>query len=294
MRRTRRTTTYAARQEIIARSGGLLVTRRIGIVGAAGAFGSVLAAGVAGAEDLELVAAVSPSHAGRRLGDVVRGLPDGSEAAGLTVAATLEALTDAQVDVAIEVTGPATVGAHLRWLLEHHIHAVVGATGISDQDLQAARQLAEVGPARALIVPNFAIGAVLVEQFAALAARHLPNIEIIELHHDRKVDAPSGTALSTAAAISRALGGDVPAPAGSDGPAVTAGSRGSLHHGIPVHAVRLPGLLAHEEVLLGGPGELLTLRHDASDRSAYVAGALLACREVASLTGLSVGLGELL
>jgi len=269
------------------------VTRRIGIIGAAGAFGSVLATGIAGAEDFELVAAVSRSDAGRRFGDVVRGLPDGP-AADLIIASTLDVLLDAQVDVAIEVTGPASVGPHLLWLLEHGIHAVVGATGISERDLEAARRLAEAGPARALIVPNFAIGAVLVERFAAVAARHLPNVEIIELHHDRKVDAPSGTALSTAAAISRALEGAVPAPAGTDGPAVAPGSRGALHHGIPIHAVRLPGLLAHEEVLLGGVGELLTLRHDASDRRAYVAGALLACREVPTLTGLTVGLGDLL
>jgi 4-hydroxy-tetrahydrodipicolinate reductase len=270
------------------------MTRRIGIIGAAGAFGSVLTAGVAGAEDMALVAAVSPSHAGRRLGEVVRGLPAGCAAAEVIVSASLESLTEAGVEVALEVTGPATVGAHLRWLLERGIHVVVGATGISEQDLEAARLLAEAGPARAIIVPNFAIGAVLVERFAAVAARHLPNVEIIELHHDRKVDAPSGTALSTAAAISRALGGAVPAPAGTEGSAVAHGSRGSLHHGIPFHAVRLPGLLAHEEVLLGGTGELLTLRHDASDRTAYVAGALLACREVSGLAGLTVGLGELL
>lgn len=270
------------------------MTTRIGLIGAAGRLGSVLAAGVAGADDLELVAAVSPSHAGRRLADVVLGMPPGTPAGELVIADALDALTAAAVDVTIEVTGPATVGPHLRWLLEHGIHAVVGATGLSDEDLAHARDLAQEGPARALIAPNFSIGAVLVERFAAEAARHLPHVEIIELHHDRKVDAPSGTALATAAAVAGARGEGAPPPAGIDGPAVAAGSRGSLQHGIPVHAVRLPGLLAHEEVLLGGEGQLLTLRHDTSDRTAFVAGALLACRRVAGLDGLVVGLGAIL
>lgn len=271
-----------------------MTKQRIGLIGAGGRLGSVLAAGIAATDDLELVAAVAPAHAGRRLDDVVRTLPEGAAVGGLIVAGSLEALTAAQVDVAVEVTGPATVGAHLRWLLEHGIHAVVGATGLSATDLEAARGLADRGPARALIVPNFSIGAVLVERFAAEAARHLPHVEIIELHHDRKVDAPSGTAIATAAAVARARGDELPAPAGVDGAAVAAGSRGSLQHGIPVHAVRLPGLLAHEEVLLGGEGQLLTLRHDVSDRTAFVSGALLACRNVARLDGLVVGLSELI
>ncbi len=271
-----------------------MTKQRIGLIGAAGRLGSVLAVAIAAADDLELVAAVSPAHAGSRLGEVVRALPEGSPAADLIVAGSLEALSVARVDVAVEVTGPASVGPHLRWLLEHGIHAVVGATGLPAEDLEAARELADAGPARALIVPNFSIGAVLVERFAAEAARHLPHVEIIELHHDRKLDAPSGTAISTAAAIARARGEAAPAPAGVDGPAVAPGARGSLQHGVPVHAIRLPGLLAHEEVLLGGEGQLLTLRHDTTDRTAYVAGALLACRSVPDLGGLVVGLGELL
>jgi 4-hydroxy-tetrahydrodipicolinate reductase len=269
------------------------MTQRIGIIGATGRLGSVIAVGVAASDDLDLVAAVSPSHAGRRLGDVVAGTAS-TGAADVVIAEGLDALLDAGVEVAIEVTGPATVGTHLRWLLEHDVHAVVGATGLSPADLDAARALAAAGPARALIAPNFSIGAVLVERFAAEASRHFPHVEIIELHHDRKVDAPSGTAIATAAAVARARGDGAPEPAGLHGDAVAPGSRGSLQHGIPVHAVRLPGLLAHEEVLLGGEGQLLTLRHDTSDRSAFVAGALLACRAVAALDGLVVGLGAVL
>jgi 4-hydroxy-tetrahydrodipicolinate reductase len=270
------------------------MTQRIAVIGAAGRLGSVIASGIAASDDLELVAAVTPSQAGRRLGDVVPGLAEAGSAGDLVITADLEELLEAGVDVAVEVTGPKTVGVHLRWLLENDVHAVVGASGLSDDDLEAARALAAAGPARALIAPNFSIGAVLVERFAAEAARHLPHVEIIELHHDRKVDAPSGTALATAAAVARARGDDAPGPAGVDGESVAPGSRGSLHHGIPIHAIRLPGLLAHEEVLLGGEGQLLTLRHDTSDRSAFVSGALLACRRVAALDGLVVGLGALL
>jgi 4-hydroxy-tetrahydrodipicolinate reductase len=270
------------------------MTQRIGIIGAAGRLGSVIAAGVAAAGDLELVAAVSPSHAGRRLGDVVMGVDSAGAAADVVIAAELEALLDAGVQVAVEVTGPSTVGPHLRWLLEHGIHAVVGATGLSPEGLTVARALAATGPARAVIAPNFSIGAVLVERFAAEAARYLPHVEIIELHHDRKLDAPSGTALATAAAVARSRGASAPAPAGREGDAVAPGSRGSLHDGVPIHAIRLPGLLAHEEVLLGGEGQLLTLRHDTTDRSAFIAGALLACREVPRLDGLVIGLGEFL
>ena len=270
------------------------MTVRVGVVGIAGRLGSVLAAGVDAAEGLELVAGVSPTHAGRPIGAVVPGLPDDAPVAATPVAADLDALLAADVDVALEVTGPATVGAHLRWLLEHGIHAVVGATGLADDDLAAARDLAAASAARAVIAPNFSIGAVLVERFAAEAARHLPHVEIVELHHDRKVDAPSGTAIATATAVARARGDDAPAPAGTSGPAVAEGARGALVHGVPVHAVRLPGLVAHEEVLLGGEGQLLTLRHDTTDRTAFIAGAVLACRRVADVDGVAVGLGTLL
>lgn len=270
------------------------MTTRIGLIGAAGRLGSAIARGFGEHGDLALVAAISPSHAGQRLGDVVRDMPAGDPAADLLVAADLAALLDAGVEIAVEVTGPGTVGAHLRWLLEHDIHAVVGATGLSATDLDAARVLAQQGSARALVAPNFSLGAVLVERFAAEAARYLPHVEIIELHHDRKLDAPSGTALATAEAVARARGADAPAAASMEGPSVAPGSRGALHHGVPVHAVRLPGLLAHEEVILGGVGQVLTLRHDTMDRSAFVPGVALACRRVAQLPGLVIGLGELL
>jgi 4-hydroxy-tetrahydrodipicolinate reductase len=273
------------------------MAQRIAVIGAAGRLGSVIAAGVAAAEDLELVAAVSPSHAGHRLGELVPALPAGHPARELVVTAGLDELVDVGTEVAVEVTGPVTVGANLVRLLELGIHAVVGATGIDAADLERARTLAAAGPARALVAPNFAIGAVLLERLAAEVARHLPDVEIIELHHEAKRDAPSGTALATARAIAAARTG-TPAPVAGDRTDAAGGprdaSRGHLEEGVAIHAVRLPGLVAHEEVIFGAPGQALTLRHDAFDRSAFVPGALLACRRVASLDGLVIGLGAVL
>ena len=150
---------------------------------------------------------------------------------------------------------------------------------------------ADEATANVLIVPNFALGAVLLQQFAEQAARHFPDVEIVELHHDGKADAPSGTALATAQRIdeARALS---PAPVGGDDD--HPGARGHTHHGVPVHSVRLPGLVAHQEVLFGGGGELLTIRHDSMSRDSFAAGIVLAVRGVADLDGVTIGLDTLL
>lgn len=261
------------------------MTIRVAVVGAGGRMGREVCRAVDGAPDLELVAAVDPSHTGASL-DALTGC-----GAGLEVADGLEAVTDAGADVAVEFSGPDSVGANLRWLLEQGVHAVVGATGIGTYDLEAARELAEAGPARALIAPNFAIGAVLLMRFAAEAARHLPHVEVIELHHDRKVDAPSGTALRTAELIADARAEVPDAPLGDD---QHPGARGAEHAGVRVHSVRLPGLVAHQEVVFGGTGQTLTVRHDSLDRTSFMPGVLLACREVAGLDGLVVGLEHVL
>jgi 4-hydroxy-tetrahydrodipicolinate reductase len=261
------------------------VTIRVGVVGAAGRMGAEVCRAVAAADDLELVAAVDPSAAGAPLRDRA-GV--GGE---LTVAGELGALLDADVEVAVEFTGPASVGANLRWLLEHGIHAVVGATGIDAADLEAARALAADGDANALLAPNFAIGAVLLMRFAAEAARHLPHVEIVELHHDRKVDAPSGTALRTAELIARSRAEVPDVPLGDD---QHPGARGAAHADVRVHSVRLPGIVANQEVIFGGEGQTLTIRHDSIDRTSFMPGVLLACRRVAGLDGLVVGLEHLL
>jgi 4-hydroxy-tetrahydrodipicolinate reductase len=167
----------------------------------------------------------------------------------------------------------------------------VGATGIGTYDLEAARELADDGPARAVVAPNFAIGAVLLMQFAAEAARHMPHVEVIELHHDRKVDAPSGTALRTAELIADARPEVPDAPLGDDD---HPGARGAEHEGVRVHSVRLPGLMAHQEVVFGDTGQTLTIRHDSLDRTSFMPGVVLACRKVGGLDGLVVGLEHVL
>ena len=262
------------------------MTVRVGVIGAAGRMGSEACRAIAASSDLQLVAAVSPSHAGEQLRDVV---PDVD--LDLTVAADLDVLSDAGCEVAVELTGPDSVGAHLAWLLEHGIHAVVGASGLTAAQLDQARSLAAATHANALVAPNFAIGAVLLMRFAAEAARYLPHVEIVELHHDRKLDAPSGTALRTAELIA---GARTHVPAATHGDDEHPGARGYEHDAVHVHSVRLPGLVAHQEVVFGGEGQTLTIRHDSIDRSSFMPGVLLACRRVSELDGVVVGLEHLL
>jgi 4-hydroxy-tetrahydrodipicolinate reductase len=162
---------------------------------------------------------------------------------------------------------------------------VVGTTGFEIDD--AWRE----APVGVVVAPNFAIGAVLLMRFAEQAAAHLPSAEVIELHHDRKVDAPSGTALLTARRIAAARGEVPPSPTGDD---AHPGARGADVDGVRVHSVRLPGLVAHEEVVFGGPGQTLTLRHDSTDRTSFMPGVLLAIEAVGARPGLTIGLDELL
>lgn len=250
--------------------------------------GAEVCQAVSGAPDLELVAAVDPVRAGSRLGEVT-GVP--GSAADLELLGNLDDLDPGQVDVAVEFTGPASVGVNLQQLLRAGIHVVVGATGLTTEALEAARELAATGSANAVVAPNFAIGAVLLMRYAADAARYLPDVEVVELHHAGKVDAPSGTALRTAELIAAARETTPQVTGGDD---AYPGARGTRHHGVPVHSLRLPGLVAHQEVILGGQGQTLTLRHDSTDRSSFMPGVLLACRRVSSVDGLVVGLENLL
>jgi 4-hydroxy-tetrahydrodipicolinate reductase len=212
--------------------------------------------------------------------------------AQLDIGDGLEALTDANVDVVIDFTHPDAVMATLDYVISHDIHAVVGTTGFTEDRLAVVRDLMAQHPdVGVLIAPNFSVGAILLMKFAVQAATYFESVEIIELHHPDKADAPSGTARHTAELIAAARTGMVAPDA-----TVTAlpGARGADVDGIPVHSVRLRGLLAHEEVLLGGPGEVLTLRHDSLDRSSFMPGVLLGVRQVAAHPGLTVGLENFL
>jgi 4-hydroxy-tetrahydrodipicolinate reductase len=227
-------------------------------------------------DDLELVAAVDPHHGGVEIGP-------------LAVATAPDALDG--VDVAVDFTDRAAAVENARWCLDHGVHIVVGTSGLTSADLQELRRRAEGARSNVFVAPNFAIGAVLMMRFAEEAARFFDAAEVIELHHDQKADAPSGTAIATAERIGDARAGAWKAPGGDD---AHPGARGAEVGGVHVHGVRLPGLLAHQEVIFGGPGQTLTIRHDSTDRSSFMPGVLMAIRAVGDRPGLTVGLDALL
>ena len=261
---------------------------RVGVIGAYGKMGREVCLAVAEDPDCVLVAAVDTNGCGENVGAIV-GHPELS----ITVSEELEALGDAEVDVAIDFTHPDAVMDDIRWCVRHAVHVVVGTTGISQANLDEIRGLIEEegGESNVFVAPNFAIGAVLMMRFAAAASKFLPDVEIIELHHSKKADAPSGTALKTAEEIAKARNEE---GTGSASKEVVPGARGADVGGIQVHSVRLPGLVAHQEVILGGPGQSLTIRHDSYDRASFMPGVLLAVKSIAKHSGLTYGLENLL
>jgi 4-hydroxy-tetrahydrodipicolinate reductase len=221
------------------------------------------------------------------------------DAADLTLSAEVDAddplslLTDNDTEVVIDFTHPDVVMDNLKFLIDNGIHAVVGTTGFTDERLQQVRAwLAAKPDVSAVIAPNFAIGAVLSMHFARQAAPFYESVEVIELHHAHKADAPSGTAARTAALIAKARKDLPPNPDATT--TSLPGARGTDIDGVPVHSVRLAGLVAHQEVLFGTTGETLTIRHDSMDRTSFVPGVLLAVRQVAEHPGLTVGIESLL
>lgn len=247
----------------------------VGVIGARGRMGSEVCRAVRADDGLDLVAELD-------LGD------------------SLDALRDSGARVVVEFTTPASVMDNVRGCIERGIDVVVGTTGLDDARLDELRALLRENPGRSVLVaPNFGIGAVLMMRFAALAAPWFESVEIIELHHPDKVDAPSGTAAHTASlvAAARREAGTPPAPDATR--TALDGARGASVDGVPVHSVRLRGLVAHQEVVLGGVGETLTIRHDSLDRTSFMPGVLLAVHRLAGrvpgeLDGLTVGLDPLL
>jgi 4-hydroxy-tetrahydrodipicolinate reductase len=244
------------------------------------------------AEDLDLVAAVDPKLAGIDLRQVV-----GGDVPALQILAEVDSLEGMGVDVAVEFSIADAARPHLGWFAAHGVHLVEGTTGLTEEDLARMEAAFDASNANAVIAANFAIGAVLLMRLCELAAPLMPDVEIIELHHDAKRDSPSGTALHTAQKIAaaRAAAGT---PAGTPDPTVLQtipGARGANGPGgVHLHSVRLPGLIAHEEVIFGAVGQSLTIRHDSYDRSSFMAGVLLAVREVQKRRGVTVGLEPLL
>jgi 4-hydroxy-tetrahydrodipicolinate reductase len=226
--------------------------------------------------------------------ETVEAAPDVSLAARVDQGDSLDALLDA--DVVVDFTHVAAVMENLRWCIGHGLSVVVGTSGFGDERLAEVRSWLDNAPdVRVLVAPNFSVGAILAMRFAAQAARFFDSAEIIELHHANKMDAPSGTALRTASLIAeaRAKAGLGPSPDATK--QELPGARGAAVDDVRVHSVRLSGLVAHQEVLLGGHGETLTIRHDSLDRASFMPGVLLAVRGLAALPpGLTVGLEPLL
>jgi 4-hydroxy-tetrahydrodipicolinate reductase len=238
------------------------------------------------------VAAVDPALAGIDLRQVT-----GADAAGLQVASDVDELERSGAQVAVDFTVADAAVEHMRWCAAHAVHAVVGTTGIDDGVLGELRSLFEGSSANCVIASNFAIGAVLMMRLAELAAPFMDGVEIVEIHHDGKLDAPSGTALTTAERLGKArqiAGGDA-WPADRTASQVLSGARGAEGSGgVRIHSLRLPGVVSHQEVLFGAVGQSLAIRHDAYDRTSYMPGMILAVKAVSDRPGLTVGLDSLL
>lgn len=258
---------------------------RVGVFGAAGKMGSAVCRAVHEADGLDLVAAVDPFAAGRSVGEQVPGID-------LAITDSPQALLDAGAEVVVDFTVLEAARANLDWCAANGVHAVVGTTGFSADDLERYAAAFGASEANALIAANFAIGAVLMMRFAEIAAPWFETAEIIELHHDAKADAPSGTAVVTAQRMAEASGEWAPDPTRT---VIAEGARGGLVAGaIPVHSVRLRGLVAHQEVLFGTTGQSLSIRHDSYDRTSFMPGVMLAVRNVGDLGGLTLGIESLL
>lgn len=238
--------------------------------GARGKLGSALVAGFKASGEIDVVAEID-------FGD------------------DLDAIVAAGAEVIVDVTSPAAVMGNLEFAIAHGIHAVVGTTGFDEDRLTQVRTWLEAAPSvGVLICPNFSIGAILMMQFAAKAAPYFESVEIVELHHPTKADAPSGTSARTAELIAAARHAAGTAPAPDATSVALAGARGASVEGVPVHSLRVRGLVAHQEVILGSVGETLTIRHDSMDRSGFAPGAIAGVKGVRTLLGLTVGLEHVL
>ena len=250
---------------------------RVGVVGACGRMGATVCDAIVAADGLELVAVVDTEGAGRPVH-------------GLTVAQELKALADAHAHVVVDFTVASAARVTLPWLALHGMHAVVGTTGFSDDDIASFRKA--FSGSNCLIAANFAIGAVLMMKFAEQAAPFFETAEIIEFHHNDKSDAPSGTAAATAQRMAAASDTWAADPTKHE---VIVGARGGQGPaGIRVHSVRMVGMTASQEVILGTSGQTLVIRHDSNDRVSFMPGVVLACREVSGRVGLTMGIDSLL
>lgn len=257
------------------------------VCGACGRMGRTVLNAVHNDAELELVGAVD-MVTGSDVGDLI-----GCGKTGVIVKDDLQAVIDeVRPDVMVDFTRPAIVKGNVEIALKNKVRPVVGTTGLSDEDKDDIRKWCEKNNTGGFIAPNFAIGAVLMMKFAVQAAKYMPNVEIIELHHDQKLDAPSGTAIGTADLIRevrKSMKQGHP-----DEFEKLSGARGADVDGIHIHSVRLPGFVAHQEVIFGGVGQTLTIRHDSINRESFMPGVVLACKKVMAVEGLVVGLENIM
>lgn len=260
---------------------------RVLVCGAGGRMGRAVIKGVLGEPDLELVGAVGhEKHLGEDVGSLI-----GSEPVGVSLVGDLrKAISQSRAQVVVDFTNPGVVKQNLAIIAEERAHAVVGTTGITEQDLPGIVTLYRQQGVSAVIAPNFAVGAALLLRFAVQAAQFFPQVEIIETHHDQKLDAPSGTAIKYAEAIAQEVE-CTPSPTKVE---KVVGARGGELKGIKIHSLRLPGFVAHHSIVFGGLGQSLTLKHDSISRESFVPGVILAVRKVMDLDSVVYGLENLL
>ncbi len=264
---------------------------RIGVFGAGGQMGTTVCKAVAGDPELELVAAVDPRLSGIDLAQVT-----GISGTGLEIGGSKESLAGAKAQVAVDFTSAEVAFENMMWCAQHNIHGIVGTTGLSAAQMAQLEAAFAKSKANCIVAPNFAIGAVLMMRFAEMASVFFDTVDIIELHHDRKVDAPSGTAMETARRVA-SFRDSLHNPFADDPTVkiVLDGARGGKYEqGVHVHSLRVRGMVAHQEVIFGTLGQTLTIRHDSYDRTSFMPGVLLAIKSVAKLSGLVKGMDALI
>ena len=250
---------------------------RVGVIGAAGRMGATVCNAVHADPALDFVAAVDPQSPGATIH-------------GVTISSELRALADAKVDVAVDFTVADAARVTLPWLAMHSMHAVVGTTGFTAGDLESFKK--SFTNSNCLVAANFAIGAVLMMRFAEIAAPFFDTAEIVEIHHDAKADSPSGTAITTAQRMAAASSSWAQDPTKHEAIPGARGAKGP--GGIPIHALRMRGVVANQEVILGAQGQTLTIRHDTVERSSFMPGVVLACKKIAQHKGFTLGLDSFL
>lgn len=265
------------------------MTIKVAIAGARGRLGSAALTAIMSAPNMKVVAALDYKYEGQYLhGTEVNDMPG-----GIPIYTSLENLAAVnKPDVLLDLTDPNAVFRNVHDALSLGIRPVVGTSGLSMDNIALLTELAAKNQVGGIIAPNFSIGAVLMMKFSAIAARYLDNVEILEMHHDKKVDAPSGTAVKTAEMIKAVR--ESHKQGHPDEQEHQAGARGADFDGMKIHSIRLPGLLAHQQVLLGGEGELLTIRHDSFDRSSFMPGILMAIHNVMERQDLVYGLENII